>query len=113
MFAGMISKTNNKNTIWEPKLERIYGDMLKLKGLHESFTVPEETKVEIKINTPVPENRKEELDIVIGKLSQGLISTERAMKQVGIKDPAAELAKIMAENKETDKIIGDIFNNRE
>ena len=112
LFAGMISKTNNKNTIWEPKLERIYLDMLKLKGLHENITVPEETKVEIKINTPVPENRKEELEIVVGKLAENLISTERAMKQIGIKDPKEELAKIMAENAETDKLLGDILNNR-
>ena len=72
----------------------------------------ESKKVEIKINTPIPENRKEELEIVTGKLAQGLISTERAMKQIGIKNPPEELAKILAENAETNKLVADVFNER-
>lgn len=110
LFAGMAIKTNNKNTIWEPKLEKIYLDMLKLKGLHKKFKVPDDTKVDIQISSPVPQNEVERMNVLTAQLSQNLISTERAMKEIGIQDTAAEMAKILDENKSDDEIVKDILN---
>lgn len=110
LFANMAIKTNNKNTIWEPDLEKIYLDMLKLKGLHEKFKVPDDTKVDIQISSPVPQNEVEAMQVLTAQLSQNLISTERAMKEIGIVDTVAEMAKILEEGKADDEILKDIMN---
>jgi len=110
LFANMAIKTNNKNTVWEPKLEKIYLDMLRLKGLHEGFGVADDIKVDIKISSPIPQNEVEKMQVISTKISSNLISIERAMKEIGIVDTKAEMAKILEEGKADDEMLNDIMN---
>ena len=110
LFASMAIKTDNKNTVWEPKLEKIYLDMLRLKGLHENFKVPDDTIVDIQINSPIPQNEVEQMNVLSAKISNNLIAIETAMKEIGIVDVKAEMAKILEEGKADNEILNDIMN---
>ncbi len=97
MYASMISKTNIKNVVWKPILEQMYYESLKMRGVYEAYTFPEDINVEIINHLPIPLNEKEEVEIATMKLAAGLISTRAAMDSLGIQDPEAMMAEILEE----------------
>jgi hypothetical protein len=60
----------------------------------------------------MPSNELEEIEVISAKLADGLIAVETAMNEMGIEDPQAELAKILAEKLQYDKALNtDQINN--
>lgn len=112
LFAPMISKTNRKNLVWKTKLSEIYMGVLKLKQLYEGYDIPDDLQIEIITHIPIPENELENIQIISAKLADSLISVTNAMNELGIQDPEAELAKILEEKLQYDKVLntGQINN---
>ena len=113
MFASMISKTNTKNTIWKPKLEQMYKDSLKMRAVYESYSYPEEADVEIITHMPIPLNEKEEVEIATMRLAARLSSIRAEMDAMGVEDPEALIAEILAEQKQAEKVYGNPYNEEE
>jgi len=112
LFATIISKTNRKQIIWKAKLAEIYMGALKLKQIYEGYDIPEDLQIEIIPHLPMPSNELEEIEVISAKLADGLIAVETAMNEMGIQDPQAELAKIVAEKLQYDKALNvDQINN--
>jgi len=106
LFASIISKTARKNIIWKAKLEEIYRGALKLKQIYEgNYDIPEDLQIEIIMHMPIPSNDLEETTILIEKMAAGLISLTTAMNAEGIENPEEELAKILAEKVQFDKVM--------
>jgi hypothetical protein len=104
LFANMISKINQKNTIWTPALERMYMDAAKIKSYYDSsFKIPEELNISIIPHVPVPLNKKEEVDIIVQKLGFNLISIRAAMDELGVQNPEALINEILDERKQFDE----------
>ncbi|MHB8276371.1 MAG: phage portal protein [Candidatus Humimicrobiaceae bacterium] len=105
LFATIISKTNRKNTVWKAKLAEIYMGALKIKSLTESYEIPEDLDIEIITHVPMPQNELEAVQIATNKLAAGLSSVETEMNKLGIENPEVELAKIVAERLQYDKVM--------
>lgn len=106
LFASIVSKTNRKNLTWKAKLRDIYFGALKLKQLYEGgYEIPDDLDIEIIIHDTLPQNELEELNVITQKLADGLISVESAMNELGVEDPALEIAKILAEKQQYDKAL--------
>jgi hypothetical protein len=114
LFATIISKTARKNLIWKAKLAEIYRGALKLKQLYEgNYDIPEDLNIEIITHMPIPANELEEIQIVTAKLADSLISVTSAMNSIGIENPEEEIAKILAEKMQYDKVMNtDNINNK-
>jgi len=105
LFATIISKTNRKNTVWKSKLAEIYMGTLKLKQIYEGYDIPEDLNIEIIIHMPMPANELEEVQIAVQKLTVGLSAVETEMNNLGIENAQEEIAKIMAEKMQYDKVM--------
>ena len=112
MFASIISKTNVKNTIWKPKLEQMYSDSLKMRAVYESYSYPEDCKIEIISHVPIPQNKIEEIDVAVKKLSAGLSSIKKEMNLMGVEDAELLMAEILSERKEADKVYSDVYSEK-
>jgi hypothetical protein len=110
MYASMISKTNNKNTVWKPKLAQMYHDSLKMRAVYESYGYPEDIDVEIITSMPVPLNEKEEVEIATMKLATGLSSMKREMDLMGIENPEILMAEILEERKQAEEAMPNPYN---
>jgi len=110
LFASIISKTTQKNTIWQPKLEQIYYDILKMKEVYEGYQIPEGIDIEIIMHTPVPQNELEEVQIAVQKISAGLSSVKREMSIAGVENPEELIIEIAKEQEAQQKAMGDIYN---
>jgi len=105
LFATIISKTNRKNTVWKAKLSEIYMGTLKLKQIYEGYDIPEDLNIEIITHIPMPANELEEVQIAVQKLAAGLSSVETEMNNLGIENAQEEIAKILAEKMQYDKVM--------
>jgi len=113
LFASIISKTNRKNTVWENKLAEIYMGTLKLKQIYEGYDIPEDLNIEIITHVPVPANELEAVQIATEKIAAGLSAVETEMNALGVQDTQAEMAKILAEKLQYDKVMNvDQINNQ-
>lgn len=109
LFASMVSKIDNKNTIWKPKLEQMFTDSLKMRSVYESYAYPEDLKVEVIIQNPTPMNEAEEVEIATQKLAAGLTSIKREMNNMGVENAEELMAEILAERQEQDKAYNDTY----
>jgi hypothetical protein len=103
LFAAIVSKTRKKNIIWATKLREMWFGVLKMKAIHEGYDIPDDLDIDIITHSPLPQNELEQVQIITGKLSAGLMSIETAMNEMGIEDPTAEIAKIIEEKIDFDK----------
>jgi len=109
LYASMVSKINNKNTIWKPKLAQIYGDALKMKSVYESYDYPEDLDIEVIMQEPTPMNEAEQVEIATAKLAAGLTSVKAEMSKQGVENPEELMAEILEERKTQDTAMNDIY----
>lgn len=113
LFAAIISKTTRKNTVWKAKLSEVYMGALKLKQIYEGYDIPDDLDIEIITHLPMPQNELEEMEVISAKIANGLISITDAMNEIGIENPEEEIAKILAEKLQFDKVMNtDQLNNK-
>lgn len=103
LFAAILSKTRKKNTIWSAKLRDMWFGILKMKAVYEGYDIPDDLDIDIITHSPMPQNELEQVQVVTNKISAGLMSVTRAMNELGIEDPEAEIAKILEEKIDFDK----------
>ena len=114
LFANMISKINQKNTIWRPILEKMYMDAVKIKSYYDSsFKVSDDMVLSILTHVPVPLNKKEEVEIIIQKLGFNLISIKAAMDELQIQNPELMIEEILAEKKQFDEALNIYGDSQE
>lgn len=100
LFANMISKINQKNTIWMPILSQMYTDAAKIKSYYDSsFKLPEDLTVSLIPHVPVPLNEKEQVEIITQKLAFDLISISAAMDELGVENPELMVQEILNDKK--------------
>jgi len=109
LYASMVSKVNNKNTIWKPKLSEIYRDSLKMRSVYESYQYPEDVDIEIILQEPTPMNEKEQVEIATMKLAAGLTSIKKTMNDMGVENAEELIADILAEKKEQENNFNDLY----
>jgi len=103
LFAAILSKTRKKNTIWSAKLRDMWFGILKMKAVYEGYDIPDDLDIDIITHSPMPQNELEQVEVVTDKISAGLMSVTRAMNELQIEDPEAEIAKILEEKIDFDK----------
>jgi len=103
LFSSIISKTDKKNIIWAVKLRDIYYGALKMKQIYESYDIPDDLDIEVIMHNPIPQNEQEEVNVLVQKITAGLISITNAMNELGIENPEEEIAKIIEEKKMFDR----------
>lgn len=114
LFANMISKINQKNTIWTEALERIYTDAVKIKSYYDrSFKLPEDLDITIIPHVPIPLNKKEEVEIITQKLAFNLTSVKAAMDELGVQNPELMIAEILNEQKTFEQALSQYADTRE
>jgi len=55
------------------------------------------------MHNPIPQNEQEEVNVLVQKITAGLISITNAMNELGIENPEEEIAKIIEEKKMFDR----------
>ena len=105
MYASIVSKTNRKNMIWGPKLREMYMDALKMKGIYEGYKTPDDLDLDVIFHDPLPQNELEQVQVLTAKLADGLISITTAMNEAGVEDPEKELAQILEEKLQYDRVL--------
>ena len=103
LFSSIISKTGKKNIIWAVKLRDIYLGALKMRQIYEGYDIPEDLDIEVIMHNPIPQNEQEEVNVLVQKITAGLISITNAMNELGIENPEEEIAKIIEEKKMFDR----------
>jgi len=109
LYASMVSKVNNKNTIWKPKLAQIYSDALKMKSVYESYDYPEDLDIEVIMQEPTPMNEAEQVEIATNKLAAGLTSVKAEMSKLGVENVEELMAEILEERKTSEAAFGDLY----
>lgn len=109
LYASMVSKVGNKNTIWIPTLEQMYYDSLKMRSIYEPYSFPEEIDIEVIIHNPTPMNEKEQVEVATAKLAAGLTSLRAEMDKMGVEDPELLMAEILEEKKQSESAMADIY----
>jgi hypothetical protein len=99
LFANMISKINQKNTIWVPILERMYADAAKIRSYYGKLDIPNDMIINITPHVPVPLNEKEQIEIIVQKLSFNLMSIKAAMNELGVENEEMMIKEILDEQK--------------
>ena len=85
---------------------------LKLKQIYEGYEIPDDLDIEVITHIPIPSNELEEIQVATQKLAAGLSSVETEMNNLGIENAQEEIAKILAENIQSDKALNiDTRNN--
>lgn len=101
-YLSIISATNRKLTYWNDGLTQIYDQILRSKAVYEGFNYREDYDIRIEQQSKLPENEREELDLLADKVGMLVMKTTDAMAKLGVPDPDIYLAELLRERSEID-----------
>lgn len=123
LYGAIISSTNRSMITWKPRLQRLFGKALFMlnkydtrahydsaltnaAALNEIIAGDLDELVEVKTSMPIPENEAELVEVETKKVVTYLESIKGAMDALGIENPEAKLAEILAEKVTINEALG-------
>ncbi|MTI83448.1 MAG: phage portal protein [Firmicutes bacterium] len=130
LYGSIISATNRHMITWKPRLQRLLGKALYLlnkydtrqhydsklisaAALNEITLGDIDDLVEVKTTMPIPENETEVVDRETKKVATMLQSLKGAMDELGVENPEAKMAEILAEKTTIMEALGDTMDEPE
>lgn len=125
LYGAIISSTNRSMITWRPRLQRLFGKALYMLNkydtrahydtaltnaavLNEIIPGDLDELVEVKTSMPIPENEAELVAVETKKVAVMLESLKGAMDALGIENPEAKLAEILAEKVTISEALGGV-----
>lgn len=125
LYGAIISSTNRSMISWKPRLQRLLGKALFMlnkydtrahydtaltnaAALNEIIAGDLDELVEVKTQIPIPENEAELVELETKKVAVMLESLKGAMDALGVENPEAKLAEILAEKATISEALGGV-----
>ncbi|MCL6612072.1 MAG: phage portal protein [Peptococcaceae bacterium] len=125
LYGAIISSTNRSMITWRPRLQRLFGKALYMlnkydtrahydmalinaAALNEIAAGDLDELVEVKTSMPIPENEAELVERETKKVAVMLESLKGAMDTLGVENPEAKLAEILAEKATISEALGGV-----
>jgi len=125
LYGAIISSTNRSMISWKPRMQRLFGKALYMlneydtrahydtaltnaAALNEIIAGDLDELVEVKTSMPIPENEAELVEVETKKVALYLESIKGAMDALGVENPEAKLAEILAEKSIISEALGGV-----